>query len=39
MVCGSLLLIEMAGFQEVWLGLGGFCDLILDETFQKICSF
>ena len=25
----------MAGFRQVWLGLGGFCDLILGEKFQK----
>ena len=34
-VCGSLLLIGVAGFRQVWLGLGGFCDLILGEKFQK----
>ena len=25
----------MVGFRQVWLGLGGFCDLILGEKFQK----
>ena len=25
----------MPGFRQVWLGLGGFCDLILGEKFQK----
>ena len=25
----------MAVFQQVWLGFGGFCDLILGEKFQK----
>ena len=25
----------MAGFRQVWLGLGGFCYLVLGEKFQK----
>ena len=41
MVCGSLLLIGVAGLrwfgEHGWVstGVAGFCDLILDEKFQK----